>query len=389
MNDYDDNSLTAQLVVQRLAMPGVLDHTPVQRKYERLQQGTVRHELAEQLHQRATASGEAGGSSLVWRRSPERVDSNAEGLPVSAGTTSVAAAGSTPISRATSPIVQRSALPGAESTAVTDRLTSRAHSPGVLAVGSTGSTISRPAATSSFSNAPAFAAQLQSRHGVTSSESAAAAAPVQAAPAPPISRAPAGVIRRQVDAANSTASPSSHDTASVVPALSPVSRGMGAASASAEATADKPMLARKAFPASAVGGTVRQADMPQAGNGSPAAPDLRMAVSPQVPGIPMIPAARPLLSAGSAAGEPLVLRRKLAAPAQSSTPFPTFMPPAGVELPREETPAPLQSKPNPYVAMKAGAQTGSDIDRIADEVARRLMRRLEIERERKGIRQWR
>jgi hypothetical protein len=386
MGEHDDNSLTAQLVVQRLAMPGVLDHTPVQRKYERLQQGTVKHELTAQLHQRATVSGEAGGSSLVLRRSPEHADASAEGLPVSAGTTSVAAAGSIPISRASSPVVQRAALPGAESTAVTERLASRAHSPGVLAVGST---ISRPAATSPFSNAPAFAAQLQSRHGVTSSESAAAAAPVQAAPAPPISRAPAGVIRRQVDAANSTASPSSHDTASVVPALSPVSRGMGAASASAEATADKPMLARKAFPASAVGGTVRQADMPQAGNGSPAAPDLRMAVSPQVPGIPMIPAARPLLSAGSAAGEPLVLRRKLAAPAQSSTPFPTFMPPAGVELPREETPAPLQSKPNPYVAMKAGAQTGSDIDRIADEVARRLMRRLEIERERKGIRQWR
>jgi hypothetical protein len=104
----------------------------------------------------------------------------------------------------------------------------------------------------------------------------------------------------------------------------------------------------------------------------------------------MMPVARPLLSAGSAAGAPLVLRR-MAAPAQSSTPFSTVMPPAGVQLPREETPAPapLQSKPNPYVATKAGAQSGSDIDRIADEVGRRLMRRLEIERERKGIRQWR
>jgi hypothetical protein len=39
--------------------------------------------------------------------------------------------------------------------------------------------------------------------------------------------------------------------------------------------------------------------------------------------------------------------------------------------------------------MKVGADTGSDVDRIAEEVGRRLMRRLEIERERKGIRQWR
>jgi hypothetical protein len=103
----------------------------------------------------------------------------------------------------------------------------------------------------------------------------------------------------------------------------------------------------------------------------------------------MMPAARPLLSAGSAAGAPLVLRRMLAAPAQSSSPFPTVMPPPTVQLPREETPAPLQQKPNPYGETNAGAQTGSDIDRIVEEVGRRLMRRLEIERERKGIRQWR
>jgi hypothetical protein len=36
-----------------------------------------------------------------------------------------------------------------------------------------------------------------------------------------------------------------------------------------------------------------------------------------------------------------------------------------------------------------GAHTGAEIDRIAEEVGRRLMRRLRIERERKGIRQWR
>ena len=65
------------------------------------------------------------------------------------------------------------------------------------------------------------------------------------------------------------------------------------------------------------------------------------------------------------------------------------MPPATVQLPREETPAPSQRKPDAAVATKVGAHTGSDIDRIAEEVGRRLMRRLEIERERKGIRQWR
>jgi hypothetical protein len=375
MSDHDGNSLTARLV-QRLAMPGVLDRTPVQRRYERLQEGMVKHDLTGQLHQRATASGDADGGSFVWRRSSERADASAEGLPVSASTTSVAAASSTPISRVNSPVVQRAALPEAESAAVTERLTSRAQLPGVLSVGST---ISRPAATSSFSDAPAFAAHLQSRYGVTSSESVAAALPVHAAPAPSISRAPAGVIRRQVDAVNATTPPSNHDTAGIVPAVIPVSRGISA----------PPVLARKVAAAGATGRTLPMGG-PPVSNGSPAGPDSRPADSPPVPGIPMTPAAGPLLSAGSAAGSPLVLRRMLAAPAQSSTPLSTVMPPPPtVQLPREETPVPAQHKPAPAVATKVGAHTGSDIDRIAEEVGRRLMRRLEIERERKGIRQWR
>ena len=368
MSDHD---VIARLGVQRLAMPGVLDRTSVERRYECLQQGTVTHELTERLHRRATASGEAGDGSLVWRRSPERADASAQSLPVSAVTTSVPAVTSTPISRANSPVVQRATPPGAESTAVIARLTSRAQSPGVVAVGST---ISRPAATGSFSNAPVFAADLQSRYGVTASDVAAAAAPVRAASTPSISRAPAGVVRRQVDAATPTAPASSHDSASVVPALSRVSRGIAAA----------PMLARKAPAASAIAST-----LPPARNGSPAAPDSTTANSPRVPGIPMMPAARPLLSAGSAAGAPLVLRRMLAAPVQSSSPVPSVMPPAVVQLPREETPSPLQQKPEPPVAKSMGAHTSAEIDRIAEEVGRRLMRRLRIERERKGIRQWR
>src|SRR5262245_24996158 len=101
MSGQNDNSSTARLV-QRLAMPGVLDRAPVQRKYERLQrsqQGIVTHELTGQLHQRATASGEAGGNSFVWRRSSERAEASVEGLPASPGPASVAAASSTPISR--------------------------------------------------------------------------------------------------------------------------------------------------------------------------------------------------------------------------------------------------------------------------------------------------
>lgn len=375
MSDRDDHSLTARLAVQRLAMPGVLDRTPVERRYERLQQGTVKHELTERLHQRATASGEAGDGSLVWRRSPERADASAESLPLSAVTASVPAVTSTPISRANSPVVQRATLPGGESTAVIARLTSRAQSPGVVAVGST---ISRPAATGPFSNAPAFAGDLQSRYGVTASE-VAAAAPVQTTSTPSLSRAPAGVVRRQVDAATPTAPPSSHDRASVVPPLSRVSRGIAAA----------PTLARKAPAASAIASTIASSALPPAGTGSSAAPDSHTADSPRVPGIPMMPAARPLLSAASAGGAPLVLRRMLAAPVQSSTPVPAVMPPTAVQLPREETPSPLPQKPDLVEAMKMGAHPGAEIDRIAEEVGRRLMRRLRIERERKGIRQWR
>jgi hypothetical protein len=264
-------------------------------------------------------------------------------------------------------VVQRAALPEAESAAVTGRLMSRAQSPGVVAVGGT---TARPAATS---DAPAFAAHLQAGYGAASSESAAAP-PVHSAPGPSISRAPAGVVRRQADAVNPTAPPSSHDNASVVPAVSPVSHGIAAA----------PVLARKVAAGSAI---VKPLPVvgPSASNGSA---DSHTADSPRIAGVPTLPAARPLLSAGSAAGGPLVLRRAMAAPAQSS-PLSPVMPPATVQLPREETPAPSQHKPDAAVATKVGGQTGSDIDRIAEEVGRRLMRRLEIERERKGIRQWR
>ena len=103
----------------------------------------------------------------------------------------------------------------------------------------------------------------------------------------------------------------------------------------------------------------------------------------------MLSAARPLLSAGSSAGAPLVLRRMLAAPVQSSTPVPAVLPPAVFQLPREETPSPLPPQPVAPVAQAMGARAESEIDRIAEEVGRRLMRRLRIERERKGIRQWR
>jgi hypothetical protein len=79
----------------------------------------------------------------------------------------------------------------------------------------------------------------------------------------------------------------------------------------------------------------------------------------------------------------------LAAPVQSSTPVPAVLPPAVVQLPREETPSPLRQQLEPPVAKKLDAHTGSDIDRLAEEVGRRLMRRLRVERERRGIRQWR
>ena len=108
-----------------------------------------------------------------------------------------------------------------------------------------------------------------------------------------------------------------------------------------------------------------------------------------MPGIPMPAEARPPLPAGSAAGAPLVLRRTLAAPSHSIAPLPTIVPPGAVQLPREEAPAPLPQRLDAAVAGRVGADPGSDIDRIAEEVGRRLMRRLEIERERKGIRQWR
>jgi hypothetical protein len=103
----------------------------------------------------------------------------------------------------------------------------------------------------------------------------------------------------------------------------------------------------------------------------------------------MTPATRPLVPAGSAAASPMVLRRMLAAPASSGTVLPGVLPLAAVQASREEPPSPLPQRPAPRAATGVHTPTAPDIDRIAEEVGRRLVRRLEIERERKGIRQWR
>src|SRR5215218_1872158 len=247
MARHDDHSPIARLASERLAMPGVVDRAPAEGRYERLQQGTVKQELTERLSRRATASGDGGGASLVWRRSSAPAAPSADGLPapVTPGSVpvtarSVPAPGSGPGSRTNSPVVQRATASEAETSAVTARLASWAQSPGVLA---TGSTISRPAEAGSFSNAPAFAASLQSRYGVTSSDAAAAVAPAQAAaPTLSISRAAAGVVRRQVETSSATAPPSSHGSGSVVQTSSRASRLAAAA----------PLLARQAPAATAM-----------------------------------------------------------------------------------------------------------------------------------------
>jgi hypothetical protein len=379
MSRRDESTLTARRAAQRLHRPGVLDRTPVEQRYERPHQGAVVHELTDRLHQRAEAAGEAGGTSFVWRRSPAAADASADGLmmPVTSASVPTAppivpATSSTPLSRTTAPVVQRAALPEPEAAAMTARLTSRAQSSGLLAAGST---ISRPAAAGVVGDAPSFAVSLQSRYGVTLADAAGASAPVRVVPASSLSSAPAtGVIRRQAETSMATSRSSSHDGAGALPTLSGASRGLTAA----------PMPAHET-PAGSPVASAR----PLMGTGSFTALDSPAAGSLSRPGMPVAHAARPPVPAASAAGSPLVLRRMLAAPVSSGTVLPGVLPPAAVQAPREETLSPLPPRPAPPTVKEVKAPAGADIDRIAEEVGRRLMRRLEIERERRGIRQWR
>jgi hypothetical protein len=349
---------------ERLTAPGVVNRAPVLSRYDRLQQPLPTSALADRLHQRAAHAEQADGSALVWRRASITANAFLPEPPPSADvghatTPSVEPPPpSTDVGHATTPSVREpppvrpsvsAAVPAGRTATPTlvQRLAQRQHAPATVTVAD-----SIQHATGEYPEiaAASLSQQVRARHGVER----AAAPPVGRAAVPTTAAsAPVGVMR-QADLTLRRRAQHTPDVAALRsvtrPAPLPIS------------------IARK-----------REASESRA-NSIPAT------TAPSAPAIALAPAA-------PNAAMPLVLRR-VAAPvpaSPSAPPVPYGIPSSSAGA--EELTRAAQSEGTvsaPHAAAASAAEGGhGDIDRIAEEVERRLRQRLEIERERRGIRSWR
>lgn len=369
----NDESIEA-IAADRLTMPGVVDREPVLDRYDRLQHPIPASALADRLHQRAAHSDASEGQALVWKRSriaPGAVVTETPMTPRAMGIATAAEASSVPVSApAHSPSVQRSAVSTqiSPTPAVVQRLIQRQHAPGVVAAAeSTAQSTAQPSTVATST----IASKLHARHGSDKRQPVSIARSMTSS-----GSAGPSVVMRHVD-------PAKEEHSSAELALSdgvvPIS------------------IARK--PLSVVGATVnRKADLksglPHVTPVTPMAPVAHIARTADVTS--PISTARPAHTVGraslpSASSTPLVLQRVAAPlPASPSTPPIPYAMPSSTAVAEELTRAAQSEKPSGTPHVAAAAHTGSsDIDRMAEEVQRRLRHRLEIERERRGIRSWR
>ena len=371
-NDESIESIAAG----RLTGPGVVDREPVLRLYDRLQHPLPTSALADRLRQRAAHAEHADGSSLVWQRTSLTSSAFVPPPPPTPeiGHATTPSVRQPPVQRfvpeplrapdighATTPSmqqrpVQRSMIAAPGSTAAparVQRLTQGQDAPGIVAVSD---------------NMPHAGSESPARYGV------------QKATSPFVSRAAASttttsapVVMRKAD---STTTPRVQQT----PLASLVSRSsnptLPSATRSTSTFASMPMSIARKQEAS----TARDGSTP-GGESSTIAPARTAPVIAHTP-------------SSSSAATPLVLRRVAApVPASASMPPMAYGMPSSSAVAHELTQA-AQAEGTASVPHTgpggAAAQGGeSDIGRLAEEVERRLRLRLEIERERRGIRSWR
>ncbi len=400
-----DDAPIARLAMRRLSAPGVLNREPMQRRHDPLQHMTVTHGLAARLQSRFAPFTEARGSALVWQRSAERFDSGpAEIAQVSAPAVAQANVGAVAISRreqspsAAPTSLQRRVTPTAESTpVVAQQLLARRQVPGLLSVDDSGR---QAGAARSIGTESTLVSKLHARYGAERSDSVAKP-PALSSSSPSVARItspapPTGVVMRRADAPSISA-PATASFATSVPSESAtiVATSMPLKSAASVAdVATRPSslpipisIARKRETGSASEGARRDSALTLVSKPSRARDAATLPAStPARHPATVVERAPPLTSS-----TPLVLQRVMAPPVQSTPPVPYAMPVSSaatrelIEAARAPTPAEA-----PAAAAAASAHGGStDIEWIAEEVGRRLRHRLEIERERKGIRSWR
>jgi hypothetical protein len=371
------DSLGPRLVVQRLVAPGMLDRRALQRTQERLSHPASAHVL-DRLHRRIGLASPDGGSLLLARvdrsADPDMVahaERAAAPLAADGGMASRVGSGSGP--GAATP-----ATTGVGRTISTVGLVAR---PNVPAITRAGQVIARRVAVvPSLGGTPRVAARLTSRTdpglaaalGTPPSGTGSAAPPIlvqritdhggdiRGAPASSIAAAPTATSASGQEGQGSVLASSSLPISTTRDALrADAFRRVGNTSAGPRATANPsrgftPILMRKA-----------SAPAPSAGSSG------LLTVGAQ----PMVVSTAPT---------PLVLRKHAAAVrTDPSHPTRSAIGPSPTDaIVPEAAPA----------AATEGAWRSADlstIDWIAEQVAHRLARRLEIERERMGVRSWR
>jgi len=349
-----NNESIASIATERLTAPGVVDRGPVLRHYDRLQHPLPSSALAERLQQRAAHAEHADGSALIWQRAsitpnavvsepPPKADVGHATTP-SVDQPSPSDPPSTDIGHATTPSIQQppvqspvspAAQAGATATrTLVQRLAQRKHAPGAVTVADN---IRHANPESAAIASDSLTQQVHARYGVEKGAPlpVGRTAVATATPSSPV------VVMRQAD-------PTINRRAQPTPTSLPIG------------------IARKHEASASPANRVPAASAQSA---------------------PLIAPAPSSLSAAT----PLVLQR-VAAPVAtlSATPAAPYSMPSSSAVAEELTRAAHAEQPASAPHVTTAAHSGnSDIGRLAEEVERRLRLRLEIERERRGIRSWR
>jgi hypothetical protein len=345
---------------ERLTAPGVVDRAPVLNHYDRLQHPLPGSALVDRLYQRAAYAEQAEGSALVWRRSPialGSLESETTMAPTARATaiataTAIApafsASSSVPRSAASAPMVAQAAAPG-----LAQRLIQRQHAPGVVAASDSITRVAEAESPTVVKNTRS--PQMLARQVAEKSAPAAVMRHVAPAVTRHVAHSPQRPILSMVKGPSIPA-----QRLMTQPTSMPVS--IARKHQATAAAAETPRIVS------------RSAESP-----STVAPDRSAPVIALAPSSP-------------ASATPLVLRRVAApVPASPSTPPVAYSMPSSSAVAEELTRAAqaertTSSTPHAAAAAHAG---NSDIDQLAEQVERRLRQRLEIERERRGIRSWR
>ncbi|MEP6620363.1 MAG: hypothetical protein ABJE47_13650 [bacterium] len=345
------DSLTQRLVANRLSSPGVLDRGSLQRAHEKFTKPSSAHELP-RLQRRATpASASTESLPLV------RVDRMAEaGAPpiasaailarsaVAAGDTGAAVRSAPGVSTsdAGSPVARHAPVIARASDLVVRRAIATDQAPVVSRAPASSDTITPGNVFTPSGAAATGTIQRMAESHVTASTASSSAPQISFASELPI-------VRRSALGASGVPVPSRSGTSSDIPRTSPL-----------------PLASPVHITGTAMPVLSRKADAPA----QSLAPSVRL-------GIPASP---------SVAASALLLRK----PEQVASPSVSRAQAPSITTTSRDVVARTAEAPQPATSDAPWSYTDDrNIDWIAEQVGNRLARRLEIERERMGVRQWR